>query len=97
MWQQDRVSDLDPAFHDLNEADMQATFNVGSYAAGGDTMRLEDLYRSLQRTYCGSIGAEYMHITSTDEKRWIQSRLEPSEAQPNLDNDSRLRILKNLT
>jgi len=96
LWQQDRVSDLDPAFHDLNEADMQATFNVGSYAAGGDTMRLEDLYRSLQRTYCGSIGAEYMHITSTDEKRWIQSRLEPSEAQPNLDNDSRLRILKNL-
>ena len=39
-------------------------------------MKLADLYAALQQTYCGSIGAEYMHINNTEEKRWIQQRLE---------------------
>jgi 2-oxoglutarate dehydrogenase E1 component len=30
---------------------------------------------ALKQTYCGSIGAEYMHITNTEEKRWIQQRI----------------------
>lgn len=29
LWQQDKVADLDPSFHDLTEADFQETFNVG--------------------------------------------------------------------
>lgn len=32
-------------------------------------MKLGDLIDALKQTYCGSIGAEYMHITSTEEKR----------------------------
>ena len=39
-------------------------------------MKLGDLIDALKQTYCGSIGAEYMHITSTEEKRWIQQRIE---------------------
>ena len=39
-------------------------------------MKLGDLYAALKQTYCGSIGAEYMHITNTEEKRWIQQRIE---------------------
>ncbi len=39
-------------------------------------MKLAELFEALTQTYCGSIGAEYMHINNTDEKRWIQQRLE---------------------
>ena len=39
-------------------------------------MPLGELIRITEKTYCGSIGAEYMHITDTEEKRWIQQRLE---------------------
>ncbi len=39
-------------------------------------MKLGELIVALKQTYCGSIGAEYMHITSTEEKRWIQQRIE---------------------
>lgn len=49
---------------------------MGSYAIGKETMKLADLYQALKQTYCDSIGAEYMHITNTEEKRWIQQRLE---------------------
>ena len=30
----------------------------------------------LRRTYCGSIGFEFMHISSPDEKGWLQARIE---------------------
>ncbi len=71
-----RVADLDPAYHDLTEADFRESYNVGSFAIGKDTMKLGELIAALKQTYCGSIGAEYMHITSTEEKRWIQQRIE---------------------
>ena len=60
LWQQERVADLDPAYHDLTEADFQESFNVGSFAIGKDTMKLGDRIDALKQTYCGSIGAEYM-------------------------------------
>ncbi|RKF19522.1 2-oxoglutarate dehydrogenase E1 component [Alginatibacterium sediminis] len=97
LWKQERVEELSPAYHGLDDADMQQSFNVGSYAIGKDTMALDDLYRSLLKTYGGSIGAEYMHITNTDEKRWIQSRLESVEATGSFDSDDRTRFLKSLT
>ncbi len=97
LWQQERVADLSPQFHSLDSADFEETFNVGSYAIGKETMALKDLHRSLLKTYCGSIGAEYMHITDTEEKRWIQSRLEAVEGQGEYTKDDRLRFLKSLT
>lgn len=69
LWKQERVADLDPAYHDLTEADFQESYNVGSFAIGKDTMKLGELIAALKQTYCGSIGAEYMHITSTEEKQ----------------------------
>lgn len=76
LWQQERVADLDPTFHNLDDHDLTKSFNVGSFAAGKDTLVLSELIAALKQTYCGSIGAEYMHITSTEEKRWIQQRIE---------------------
>lgn len=49
LWQQEKVSDLDPAYHKLTEADFQETFNVGSFAIGKETMKLGDLYAALKR------------------------------------------------
>ncbi len=60
-------------------------------------MPLGELYQALKTTYCGSIGAEYMHITSTEEKRWLQQRLESVQSRPKFSKDEKLRILKGLT
>lgn len=97
LWKQDAVADLDPSFHDLTEADFQETFNVGSFAIGKDTMKLADLYNALKQTYCGSIGAEYMHITNTEEKRWIQQRIESVIGQASFSADEKKGFLKQLT
>ncbi|WP_323836090.1 2-oxoglutarate dehydrogenase E1 component [Photorhabdus africana] len=97
LWKQDSVPDLDPAFHNLTEADFAETFNVGSFAIGKETMKLADLYEALKRTYCGSIGAEYMHITNTEEKRWIQQRLESVTVSSQFSVVEKHRFLAELT
>lgn len=97
LWLRDRVPDLDPAFHNLNEDDFQETFNVGSFAIGQESMKLADLYDALTKTYCGAIGAEYMHITDTEEKRWIQQRLESVVGQPKFSSDEKITLLEELT
>ncbi|TLX49443.1 2-oxoglutarate dehydrogenase E1 component [Pseudoalteromonas ruthenica] len=96
IWKRERVRDLELDFHGLSEDDFDTEFYVGSFAAGGEMMKLGDLYKALKATYCGSIGAEYMHITSTEEKRWLQQRLESVQARPQFDSKTKQRILKGL-
>jgi 2-oxoglutarate dehydrogenase E1 component len=69
---------------------------VGSYAIGKESMALGDLFKSLNRTYCGSIGTEYMHITDTDQKRWVQHRIESVQAKPEISREEKISILKGL-
>ncbi|RCU52594.1 2-oxoglutarate dehydrogenase E1 component [Corallincola luteus] len=97
LWRQERVLDLDPSFHNLEGDDFEREFNVGSYQGGRETMPLGELIDALKQTYCGSIGAEYMHITSTEEKRWIQSRLEPKHAAVHFSKEDKLEFLAGLT
>ncbi|WP_273976671.1 2-oxoglutarate dehydrogenase E1 component [Vibrio parahaemolyticus] len=97
LWQRPPVAELDPAFHNLTEDDFEETFNVGSFAVGQETMKLKDIYAALKKTYCGSIGAEYMHMTDTEQKRWIQQRLESVVGQPSFNQDEKRAFLEELT
>ena len=97
LWQQERVAELDPSFHSLDSSDNNKRFNVGSLAVKDDTMALGELTALLKKTYCGAIGAEYMHIVNTEKKRWIQSRLEAVAGQGSYSKDDKLRILGSLT
>ncbi|BDM63982.1 2-oxoglutarate dehydrogenase subunit E1 [Shewanella sp. NFH-SH190041] len=96
LWKREPVKELDPAFHGLDSEDLDQEFNTGSFAHGGETMKLANLVSALQSTYCGSIGAEYMHITDTEEKRWIQQQLEPSLGHQGLSGAEKTRILEGL-
>ncbi len=97
LWQREPVLELTPAYYELSEGDLDTRFNVGSYQAGLPMMSLRDLLSSLNKTYCATIGAEYMHMNSVEEKRWIQARLEAAEGQPNLTAETRAQILRDLT
>jgi 2-oxoglutarate dehydrogenase E1 component len=87
---------LELSHHSLSEADFDTVYNVGSYAIGKDSMTLGELFKSLNRTYCGSIGAEYMHITDTEQKRWLQQKIESVQAKPEISRDQKVSILKGL-
>lgn len=96
LWQQARVRDLELSHHNLSDQDFDSVYNVGSYSVGADQMTLGELYKSLNRTYCHTIGAEYMHITNTEEKRWVQKYLEGAQAHPSYDRETKIDLLKGL-
>lgn len=90
------IPELDLRHHGLTEADMQTVFETGSLY-GPETATLKEIYDIVRQTYCKSIGAEYMHITETEEKRWIQHRLESVRGDPDLSAEQKLNILGRLT
>ncbi len=96
LWKQPRVRDLELSHHNLSEKDFDITYNVGSYAFGKESMPLGELFKSLNRTYCGSIGTEYMHITDTEQKRWVQQHIESVQAKPEISREEKISILKGL-
>jgi 2-oxoglutarate dehydrogenase E1 component len=90
------VADLSLSYHGLDEADLNQPFNTGSLFAP-DRMVLKDILELVQTVYTGTVGSEYMHITSTTEKRWIQQRLESYRVRPELEPNDRQWILQLLT
>ena len=60
-------------------------FDTGSLAFGAETLSLERIRDLCQDVYCGPIGVEYMHISDTAEKRWLQSQLETDPVRPRPD------------
>jgi len=87
-----KVPELDPAFHGLDQADLDAKFNTGSLFAPNE-LALREILDIVRETYCRTIGAEYMHINETEQKRWIQQRLEEIRSKPGFGIDKRKRIL----
>ena len=90
------VAEMDLGYHDLSEADFATVFQTGSLV-GPEEATLEEILYSLNSTYCETVGAEYMHMSSTEEKRWIQQRLESVQSHPHLSNEKQRWLLKRLT
>ena len=57
-----QVPDLDLGFFELTKSDFDTTFNIASNTMGVEQIKLGELIDTLERTYCASIGAEFMHI-----------------------------------
>ncbi|WP_404363063.1 2-oxoglutarate dehydrogenase E1 component [Marinobacter sp.] len=97
VWERPPVEDLELSFHELSEADRDLEFQTGSLSFGAETMKLGDIYDGLRQTYCGSVGAEYMHVVDTRIKRWFQQRMEPVRSRPRLEPKTRKHLLERLT
>jgi len=90
------VPDLDLSFHELNEADFDTVFQVGNLYLGASDATLKDIVDALERTYCHTVGAEFMHIVDTEQRHWIMSRMESVRSAPLFSDEHRMRILRSL-
>ncbi len=90
------VPELDLAYYEFSESDMDTTFDTGSLV-GGARMTLREILLLLRQTYCESIGAEYMYISDVTQKRWIQNRLESVRGMAGYDAAKRKHILEYLS
>ncbi|MDT8998534.1 2-oxoglutarate dehydrogenase E1 component [Paucibacter sp. APW11] len=93
-----RIPELEPSFYDLSESDMDIPFSASNtYFSTAENMTLRQIVQALRETYCGSVGAEYMHITDPTEKRWWQERLESIRSKPSFSAEKKKQILDRLT
>ncbi|HVF36234.1 MAG TPA: 2-oxoglutarate dehydrogenase E1 component [Candidatus Saccharimonadia bacterium] len=88
--------DLEPSFHGLGGADLQAEFATGSLSAPA-RMKLADIISLLKRTYADTIGAEFMHIADGEQRRWMHERLERHAGNFGFDAAEKRRTLLKLT
>ena len=89
--------DFDLSSQGLSEDDLPLVFDTGSLAFGAETLSLKRIRDLCQDVYCGPIGVEYMHISDTVEKRWLQSHLETDPVRPRPDVEFRKHLLQRLT
>ncbi|MEC7888987.1 MAG: thiamine pyrophosphate-dependent enzyme, partial [Pseudomonadota bacterium] len=52
-----------------------------------------ELYDALRHTYCGNVGLEYMHISDTVERRFLQERFETPEETIQFTDEGKRAIL----
>src|SRR5258708_36408317 len=76
------VPELELSYYGLTEADMDRELSPGSWQGATGPMKLRDIVAAVKQTYCGTIGIEYMYISSTAEKRWIQKKFEGTRSTP---------------
>ncbi|MEN3951898.1 2-oxoglutarate dehydrogenase E1 component [Iodidimonas sp. SYSU 1G8] len=67
--------ELDPESYGFKEADLDRPIYLDN-VLGLEMATLREIVELLERTYCGTIGVEYMHISEPEEKAWIQERME---------------------
>jgi 2-oxoglutarate dehydrogenase E1 component len=91
-----QVPELEPAYYDLSEADLEQVVNAGSFV-GLDRTSLRNLLQALRDTYCRNIGFEYMFVSDRAQRQWIQERVEPVRATARLSPAQQKHLLEKLT
>ena len=87
--------ELDPKTYGFTDADMDRPIFLDN-VLGLETATLRYIVQILRETYCGSIGVEFMHIQHSDEKAWIQQRIEGIRNQTQFTARGRRAILQRL-
>jgi 2-oxoglutarate dehydrogenase E1 component len=91
-----QVPELEPAYYDLSEADLDQMVNAGSFV-GIERCTLRQLVQALRDTYCRNIGFEYMFVSDRAQRLWIQERIEPVRATAKCSPAQQKGLLQKLT
>ena len=100
LWERAPVPELELGYHRLTDADLDTVFDTGSaqfFEQAAPRAPLRDIVAALERVYCGTLGAEYMHITDAEEQLWVRERLESAHGAPALSSEARFNILDRLS
>jgi len=82
----------------LTEADLDAEFLTGSRnTAIKPRLKLREIIDQLRHIYCGTIGAEFAHVSNETERLWLQDRFQVGRVQQHFSADEKRDILWNLT
>ena len=68
-------NELSPEAYGFTEADYDRPIFI-DHVLGLEFATVREMLDILRRTYCSTLGVEFMHISNPEEKAWIQERIE---------------------
>ncbi|WP_421788426.1 2-oxoglutarate dehydrogenase E1 component [Hyphobacterium sp.] len=87
--------ELQPDSYGFGAADMDREIFIDGYL-GLETATPRQMLDILRRTYCSTIGVEFMHISNPQEKAWLQERFEGPDKGVNFTADGKKAIFSRL-
>ncbi|MEP7245949.1 MAG: 2-oxoglutarate dehydrogenase E1 component [Gammaproteobacteria bacterium] len=98
LMERPRPSVLNLGYFGLSEADLDTQFFSGSRTdAIPRHMKLRDILAMLESIYAGSVGAEFAHVSNSDERLWLQDQFQAGRLNYRFSADERRNILWQLT
>jgi 2-oxoglutarate dehydrogenase E1 component len=87
--------ELDPRSYGFAEADFDRKIFL-DHVLGLEYGSLREIVAICERTYCQTLGVEFMHITNAAQKAWIQERIEGPDKEISFTREGRRAILTKL-
>lgn len=93
-----RPKELDPSYYGLTSNDLKQPVNIISIDPEHN-LAANEVIDILEKVYCGTVASEHLHIGASDERRWIEQRLESTRGDWAAQNSHKERIdtLRDLT
>ncbi|NBI40061.1 2-oxoglutarate dehydrogenase E1 component [[Haemophilus] felis] len=97
MWQRMDAPTLDYRFYGFNDNDLDEVFNIGGYVYNKEQITLRELADALRKTYCSTIGLEFMHVNDLEARTWLQRKVENLLNKPLFNAKEQVQFLQELT
>ena len=93
--QEPNEEELDPRSYGFQEADLDRKIFLDK-VLGLDFASMREIVAILRRTYCQTLGVEFMHISNPAQKGWIQERIEGRDKEISFTVQGKRAILNKL-
>ena len=87
--------ELSPSAYGFTEADYDRKIFI-DHVLGLEFATIREMIEILKRTYCSTLGVEFMHISHPEEKAWIQERIEGPDKGIAFTKNGKMAILQKL-
>src|SRR5215813_233433 len=87
--------ELDPRSYGFGEADLDRRIFL-DHVLGLEFGTLREIVAILRRTYCQTLGVEFLHISDAAQKSWIQERIEGRDKEISFTREGKRAILNKL-
>jgi 2-oxoglutarate dehydrogenase E1 component len=91
------VLELKLSFYNLQKTELYKIVKKKFDNSSMFNMNVLSMYKFLYKTYCGSIGFEYMYIDDSSEKNWISNYIESFFCENSLSDAEKINFLNEIT
>ena len=91
----DYLDELHPESFGFKKEDYDKNIYLGG-VTNRENSNIREILEFLKKTYCGTVGYEYMHISNPSERKWFRDRIEKSKDNMNFTKNGKEAILNKL-